>query len=151
MLKETEKELLEDLIVATFSDAAHLLSGIGLQAITDNATNKLVIDAMYPLENIVIGHKMTPETKIPNKCFAKDLIIWDCAGFNHTDPVQEIANSFYIKRLFETTDQLKFVLVVPKSVLSSVNVRSNIFLETLFNFVNSFEDIKSIENSISSA
>jgi Ran GTPase-activating protein (RanGAP) involved in mRNA processing and transport/energy-coupling factor transporter ATP-binding protein EcfA2 len=125
------------------STLAHLLSGIELQAIRDNATNKLVIDAMYPLENIAIGHKMTSETKIPNKCFAKDLIIWDCPGFNDTDPVQEIANSFYIKRLFETTDQLKFVLVVDESNLSSN--RGSIFLETLYNFIKSFKDIESVE------
>ncbi|WP_425360854.1 hypothetical protein [Candidatus Tisiphia endosymbiont of Ceraclea dissimilis] len=125
------------------STLAHLLSGIELQAIRDNATNKLVIDAMYPLENIAIGHKMTSETKIPNKCLAKDLIIWDCPGFNDTDPVQEIANSFYIKRLFETTDQLKFVLVVDESNLSSN--RGSIFLETLYNFIKSFKDIESVE------
>ncbi|MFP3018079.1 MAG: hypothetical protein ACEY3E_04140 [Candidatus Tisiphia sp.] len=101
------------------STLAHLFSGRKLQAIFDNETDELVIDAMQPLDDIVIGHKLASETKIPNKCFAKDkdLIIWDCPGFNDTDPVQEIANSFYIKRLFETTEQLKFILVLPELVL----------------------------------
>ncbi|WP_341749063.1 hypothetical protein [Candidatus Tisiphia endosymbiont of Sialis lutaria] len=129
------------------STLAHLFSGKKLQAIRDDATNKLVIDAMQPLADIVIGHKMTSETKIPNKCLAKKLPIWDCPGFNDTDPVQEIANSFYIKRLFETTDQLKFVLVVDESDLSSK--RGSDFLETLYNFIKSFKDIESIEGSIS--
>ncbi|WP_342278331.1 hypothetical protein [Candidatus Tisiphia endosymbiont of Myopa tessellatipennis] len=102
---------------------------------------------MQPLDDIVIGHKMASETKIPNKCLFKDLTIWDCPGFNDTDPVQEIANNFYIKRLFETTDQLKFVLVVDESDLRSK--RGSIFLETLYNFIKSFKDIESIEDSIS--
>ncbi|WP_425363420.1 hypothetical protein [Candidatus Tisiphia endosymbiont of Hybos culiciformis] len=129
------------------STLTHLFSGRKLQAIMDDETDELVIDAMQPLDDIVIGHKMASETKIPNKCFAKDIIIWDCPGFNDTDPVQEIANSFYIKRLFETTEQLKFVLVIAESDLRSK--RGNDFLETLSNFIKSFKDIGSIEGSIS--
>ncbi|WP_425364487.1 hypothetical protein [Candidatus Tisiphia endosymbiont of Mystacides longicornis] len=129
------------------STLAHLLSGRKLQAIRDDETAELVIEAMQPLTDIVIGHKLASETKIPNKCFVKDLIIWDCPGFNDTEPVQEIANNFYIKRLFETTDQLKFVLVIVESDLRSK--RGNDFLETLSNFMKSFNDIGSIEGSIS--
>ncbi|MCC8416917.1 MAG: GTPase domain-containing protein [Rickettsia endosymbiont of Gnoriste bilineata] len=129
------------------STLAHLFSGRKLQAIRDDATNKLVIDAVQPLADIVIGHKMASETKIPNKCLAKELTIWDCPGFNDTDPVQEIANSFYIKRLFETTEQLKFVLVVDASDLSSK--RGSTFLTTLFNFIKGFKDIESIKGSVS--
>jgi predicted GTPase len=129
------------------STLAHLLSVRKLQAIRDDETAELVIEAMQPLTDIVIGHKLASETKIPNKCFVKDLIIWDCPGFNDTEPVQEIANSFYIKRLFETTDQLKFVLVIVESDLRSK--RGNDFLETLSNFMKSFNDIGSIEGSIS--
>ncbi|WP_375331722.1 hypothetical protein [Candidatus Tisiphia endosymbiont of Temnostethus pusillus] len=129
------------------STLAHLFSGRELQAIFDNETDELVIDAMQPLANIVIGHKLASETKIPNKCFAKDIIIWDCPGFNDTEPVQEIANSFYIKRLFETTDQLKFVLIIAESDLRSK--RGNDFLETLSNFMKSFKDVGSIGGSIS--
>ncbi|WP_341755608.1 hypothetical protein [Candidatus Tisiphia endosymbiont of Ptychoptera albimana] len=131
------------------STLAHLFSGRELQAIFDDETDELVIDAMQPLANIVIGHKLASETKIPNKCFAKDIIIWDCPGFNDTDPVQEIANGFYIKRLFETTEQLKFVLVIPELVLNSANERGSIFLTTLSNFIKSFKDIGAIESSIS--
>ncbi|WP_341757468.1 hypothetical protein [Candidatus Tisiphia endosymbiont of Ditula angustiorana] len=131
------------------STLAHVFSGRKLQAIFDDETDELVIDAMELLDDIVIGHKLASETKIPNKCFAKDkdLIIWDCPGFNDTDPVQEIANSFYIKRLFETTEQLKFVLVITESDLRSK--RGNDFLETLSNFIKSFNDIGTIEGSIS--
>ncbi|WP_425364407.1 hypothetical protein [Candidatus Tisiphia endosymbiont of Mystacides longicornis] len=117
------------------STLVHVLSGNELQAIRDDATSELVIDAIQPLSDIVIGHKMSSETKIPNKCLAKDLTIWDCPGFNDTDLVQEIANIFYIKRLFEITDQLKFVLVVDESDLRSN--RGSDFLETLSNFIKS--------------
>ncbi|WP_375332840.1 MULTISPECIES: hypothetical protein [unclassified Candidatus Tisiphia] len=128
---------------------AHVFSGRELQAIFDDETNEMVIEAKQPFNDIVIGHKMASETKIPNKCFAKDknLIIWDCPGFNDTDPVQEIANSFYIKRLFETTEQLKFVLVVDESYLRSN--RGSDFLETLSNFIKSFNNIEFIKGSIS--
>ncbi|WP_341747855.1 leucine-rich repeat domain-containing protein [Candidatus Tisiphia endosymbiont of Dascillus cervinus] len=133
------------------STLAYVLTGRELQAIIDDETSELVIDAMQPLADIVIGHKLSSETKIPNKCFAKDkdLIIWDCPGFNDTDPVQEIANSFYIKRLFETTEQLKFVLVIPELVLNSAVERGSAFLATLSNFIKSFKDIGYIEGSIS--
>ncbi|MDD9334877.1 MAG: hypothetical protein PV347_02365 [Rickettsiaceae bacterium] len=129
------------------STLAHVFTGRKLQAIKNGVTNEMVIDAMQPLDDIVIGHKLASETKIPNKCLFKDLTIWDCPGFNDTDPVQEIANNFYIKRLFETTNQLKFVLVVDESDLRSK--RGSIFLETLYNFIKSFKDIEFIEGSIS--
>ncbi|WP_425363971.1 hypothetical protein [Candidatus Tisiphia endosymbiont of Hybos culiciformis] len=129
------------------STLAHLFSGRKLQAIFDDETDELVIDAMQPIKDIVIGHKMASETKIPNKCVAKGTTIWDCPGFNDTELVLEIVNRFYIKRLFETTEQLKFVLVVNESDLRSK--RGNDFLETLSNFIKSFKDIGSIEGSIS--
>ncbi|MDD9334637.1 MAG: hypothetical protein PV347_01075 [Rickettsiaceae bacterium] len=129
------------------STLTHALAGRKLQAILDNETEEFVIDAKQPLNDIVIGHKMASESKIPNKCVAKDTTIWDCPGFNDTELVQEIANRFYIKRLFETTEQLKFVLVVDESYLRSN--RGSDFLETLSNFIKSFNDIESIEGSIS--
>ncbi|WP_425362793.1 hypothetical protein [Candidatus Tisiphia endosymbiont of Hybos culiciformis] len=129
------------------STLTHALAGRKLQAIFDDEIKEFVIDAMQPLADIVIGHKMASETKIPNKCVAKGTTIWDCPGFNDTELVLEIVNRFYIKRLFETTEQLKFVLVVNESDLRSK--RGNDFLETLSNFIKSFKDIGSIEGSIS--
>ncbi|WP_417905067.1 hypothetical protein [Candidatus Tisiphia endosymbiont of Micropterix aruncella] len=133
------------------STLAHLLGGKDLKAIRDINGGKLLIDAVHPSKDIIIGHKLASETKIPNKCLdlTKGITIWDCPGFNDTDPVQEIANSFYIKRLFETTEQLKLVLVIPASVFDSCNKRGNDFLETLHNFVKSFRNIEDIYDSIS--
>jgi hypothetical protein len=130
------------------STLAHLLSGRKLQAITDGETGELIVDAMQPLADIVIGHNTAAsETKIPNKCLVNGTVIWDCPGFKDTDPVQEIANSFYIKKLFETIDEIKFVLVVPEHHL--VKDGCELFLATLSSFMKTFSNIKVIEGSIS--
>ena len=138
------------------STLANLFSGKKLQAIIDDETGDLVVDAMQPDESIIVGHKMSSATKVPNKieaskilnkCFAQDLVIWDCPGFNDTDPVQEIANSFYIKRLFETNKYLKFVLVIPEYTLN--NNRGTHFLEIVSSFIKTFTDVELISDSIS--
>ena len=38
--------------------------------------------------------------------------IYDYHGFKDTDPVWDIANAFYIKRLYDTIENVKFVIVV---------------------------------------
>lgn len=103
------------------STLAHLLSNKGLQAILNDRTGKIVIDAKYPVSNIIIGHRMASETTIPNKILA-DFVIWDSPGSEDTDPIQEIVNRFYIKRLIEITDLLKFILVVPDHILQIIEV-----------------------------
>lgn len=129
------------------STLANLLSGRKLQAISNDTTGEIVIAAMQPSEDIVIGHKMASETKVPNKCIVGDLVIWDGPGFNDTDPVQAITNSFYIERLFEINDELRFVWVVPESYLT--DVRGANFLKTLSSFMKSFQDIEVVKNNIS--
>jgi Ran GTPase-activating protein (RanGAP) involved in mRNA processing and transport/predicted GTPase len=139
------------------STLANLFSGRKLRAIQDDETGDMVMDIMHhdPKENAYISHKMVSETKIPNrvaskipnKLSIKNVVIWDCPGFNDTDPVQEIANSFYIKRLFETNKFLKFVLVIPEYTLS--NNRGMHFLEVISSFIKTFHDVESIKDNIS--
>lgn len=59
-----------------------------------------------------IGHESVSMTTIPNKWLSKeefdecltDIIYWDCPGFEDTKgPFQDIANAFYVKRLFENS------------------------------------------------
>jgi tetratricopeptide (TPR) repeat protein len=118
-----------------------------LKAIVDDKSGELIVDTMQPFADIVIGHRMASQTKIPNKCLADGTVIWDCPGFNDTDPVQEIANSFYIKKLFETTYEVKFVLVVPEHYL--VRDKGNHFLATLSSFMKTFSNIEAIDDSVS--
>ena len=129
------------------STLAHLLIGRGLQAIEDEQTGTLVIDAMRPLQDIIISNNMTSETKIPNKCQLGDLVIWDCPGFRDTDVVQEIANAFYIKKLCETNKQLKIVLTITQSDIYSN--RGTGFVGVVGQMVESFNNIGALKYSVS--
>ena len=115
---------------------AHLLSGQRLQAIYDDQLDEYLVDAIQPTNQLTIGHQMASETTIPNKLLVGDTVIWDCPGFNDTDPAQEIANSFYIKRLFAITEQLKLVLVVPEADLRTS--KGSNFLAVLNSCLQSF-------------
>lgn len=70
----------------------------------------------------MIGHDSDSATIIPN-CYEdpnSNKVYWDCPGFKDTrGPEQEIVNSFYIKRLFDSFDKVKIVFVVSKSQLDS--------------------------------
>jgi energy-coupling factor transporter ATP-binding protein EcfA2 len=131
------------------STIAHLLTGHSLKAIKDKATNLTKIEAAEPLDNIRISHDKTSETKIPNKCLVdgSDLVIWDCPGFNDTDVVQEIANSFYIDKLISTTKRLKFVLVASEA--SIMADRGQAFIKVVGQLANSFKSIKPLAQSVS--
>jgi len=80
-----------------------------LKATYNEGQGTYVIEAEKILGDIKISHDPVSETKIPNKCETDEgLIIWDCPGFEDTNGiVQEIANSFYIQRLFEISENIK--------------------------------------------
>lgn len=131
------------------STVAHLLSNRKLQPIYDDETGIYKLDAVDPLDSIRISHNKTAETKIPNKCKITDqqLVVWDCPGFNDTDIVQEIANSFYISKLISTSKQLKFVLVASESDID--NNRGVNFVSLVDQLVNNFKTITSLKTSVS--
>jgi predicted GTPase len=129
------------------STLAHALCGIELQAILDDETGNLLIDAMQPLDNIKIGNRMSSETTVPNRCKTSGVTIWDCPGFNDTEVIQEIANSFYIKRLLDNSGSLKFVLVVTEADL--IGTKGNYFVNVLERFLKGFNNMEQIEDAIS--
>lgn len=130
------------------STLVHLLSGCQLQAKFDNEVGELVIDALQPIQDVIISHNKLSETRIPSKRVIGDIVIWDCPGFSDTTGiVQEIANSFYIQRLFEYTQRLKFILVVPESAL--LNSRGSDFIDTVNQLVRSFHNSSLVQNSVS--
>lgn len=130
------------------STLATIMAGRALQAIVDDEEGRLIVDALTPLDDIIISNSKVAETKIPNKCNAKDVVIWDCPGFHDNRGIaQEIANGFYIKRLLETTQKVKFVLVVPESALDSN--RGVDFIDTINQLIKSFTDVTIIDGCIS--
>lgn len=95
---------------------------------------------------IIIGHNSAFETAIPNKCKVQDALVWDCPGFRDTAGIaQEIANGFYIKKLFHNTKQLKFVLVVSEASFSD---KSLDFIDIANQFAKMFKDIEVVKGSV---
>ena len=95
---------------------------------------------------IIIGHNSAFETAIPNKCKVQDALVWDCPGFKDTAGIaQEIANGFYIKKLFQNTKQLKFVLVVSEASFSD---KSLDFIDIANQFARMFKDIDVVKGSV---
>lgn len=95
---------------------------------------------------ITIGHNSAFETTIPNKCKVQDALVWDCPGFKDTAGIaQEIANGFYIKKLFQNTKQLKFVLVVSEASFSD---KSLDFIDIANQFARMFKDIEVVRGSV---
>lgn len=133
------------------STLAHNLAGIDLQGIVDNETGDLVLDAKIPLDTITISHTSISETKIPNKCQAAkkgaNVVIWDCPGFSDTNLVQEIANGFYIQKLFKEHKKLKFVLVASEASMTAD--RGSSFVDVLKQFCATFTDIDKVLDSVS--
>ena len=126
------------------STLANLLSGNKLLAKVDEDTGDMQIRlTSESASTIKIGHEMLSETKIPNKCIVRDkageIVVWDSPGFNDTDMVQEVANSFYINKLFRQHKQLKLILVVPESDITGN--RGKNFIDTLEQFISSYGNI----------
>ena len=62
----------------------------------------------------IIGDKTISETSIPWP-WVKDneTIFWDCPGFEDTRGIeQDIANGYYIKKIFQESSEIKVIIVV---------------------------------------
>jgi predicted GTPase len=101
------------------STLTSLFKGIPLKA-KQSDLGMFVIEAQQQknqAEGVEIGHSMVSKTKIPAKIESNkgSLTVWDCPGFGDQgrEQIQDIANAFYIQRLFDTNKELKFILAVP--------------------------------------
>lgn len=75
------------------------------------------------------------------------MVVWDCPGFNDTGGiVQEIANAFYIKKIFETTKNLKFILAISEA---SVDHRAVDVVDIVDHFSRLFDDVACLNGSVS--
>jgi tetratricopeptide (TPR) repeat protein len=129
------------------STLTYLLAGQELKAILDRDTGNMIIDAVSPLENIRISHDATSGTQVPNKYMISGAAVWDCPGFNDTAGIpQEIANNFYLRRLFDTTAQLKFILAISEASLGN---KALDFITIVDQFTKGFTDIQPLKNSVS--
>ncbi len=148
--KETNKGmLLLGTTGAGKSTLTHLLARKPLKTKVDDNTGDTLIEAVNPSEDLKISHRSASETKIPNKQEYKNVTIWDCPGFKDTGGiVQEIANTFYIRRLFETTKNLKIILVMPESALHAKGLRGTSAISIIEQFSKIFKDVKVLENKV---
>ncbi|WP_040256167.1 GTPase domain-containing protein [Rickettsia hoogstraalii] len=106
----------------------------------------LEIEENKIVDNIKINHTTKSETKIPGKYKLSNTTIVDLPGFEDTGGiVQEIANAFYIKRLFETTNHMKFILAIEETSLTRKDELINIIKQ----FAKTFTNIEPLKKSLS--
>lgn len=66
-----------------------------------------------------IGHNKCSECWVPSKEIIGDRVFFDCPGFNDNKGEEyNIANSFFIQRIFEIYQQVKIILVVDEKHIS---------------------------------
>lgn len=78
----------------------------------------------------------------------QDALVWNCPGFKDTAGIaiaQEIANGFYIKKLVQNTNQLKFVLAISKASFSDTSLD---FINIANQFARMFKDIAVVKGSV---
>lgn len=92
------------------------------------------------------------ETRIPNEVIktlqdGQQISIFDNPGFMDTEGIeQEIANSFYIIKLLDMIDKVKFVFVAADHTFKGPALG---FCRSMKNLVSMFTDVGFLENSIS--
>ena len=129
------------------STLTYLLANKPLRA-TVNEEGIMIISSEEKLDGVVISAKKRSETQIPSKVIIKeDLVLWDCPGFTDTSDSQDIANAFYLQKVFEMTTSLKFVLVISEGQLHEN--RGSAFINILRHFGKLFKNPNSLENKIS--
>jgi len=129
------------------STLVNYLTGARLKAIeSDNPDGDFNIDLVdADTTRPKIGHQLSSQTTVPNRLvdFAQRTVYWDCPGFLDTKGhYQDIANCYYIKRLFDTLENIKIVVVVPLSECSGKATNFTKILDRLADlFLNDIDKI----------
>ena len=128
------------------STLSNFLCNIPLEAIAD-ANDDIIIVTKPLFQGFVfpIGQGELSETKIPNFLTVEDVKVWDCPGFNDTQVVQDIANSFYLQRVCEVSIALKIVLVI-RAYLFDAKVTD--FEEVLEHLLRMFDNLEQLKESL---
>lgn len=106
------------------STLTNVLTGHKIKMDKVNQKKVFVVDG----ESLIkIGHTNQSETMHPNIVGA----YIDCPGFGDTDPTKELQNAIYIKKVFESNNQEKVLIVTEYSSIFSEKAKS--FIELLKN------------------
>ncbi len=106
------------------STLTNVLTGHKIKMDKVNQKKVFVVDG----ESLIkIGHTNQSETMHPNIVGA----YIDCPGFGDTDPTKELQNAIYIKKVFESNNQEKVLIVTEYSLIFSEKAKS--FIELLKN------------------
>ncbi|HJK89036.1 MAG: 50S ribosome-binding GTPase (plasmid) [Candidatus Megaira endosymbiont of Mesostigma viride] len=96
------------------------------------------------------GHTKDSETTIPNKWqdSGSGIVYWDCPGFGDNQGAdQDIANAFFIKKIFETSNKIKLILAISWEDLE--NGRANEIKNLTDTLGTLFNDFSIIKDSLS--
>ncbi|KJV81379.1 hypothetical protein RHORCCE3_0566 [Rickettsia hoogstraalii str. RCCE3] len=73
---------------------------------------EFIFDKLFDFETTPeIKHKYEPAIYYPKKFEIAEKVFWECSN-GVPDPVQELINVFFIKKLVQMTDKLKFIAIV---------------------------------------
>jgi len=95
------------------STLINLIANRRLRSQYDETTGRTFIDAINPLAGFKIGHNLRSETFVPHKFVNDGVMYWDCPGFTDNRGVpREIANTVCIQKIFETSPNIKVLIIV---------------------------------------
>ena len=91
----------------------NMLAGRPLIAQQDEVTLKFFLTSEDMLPGITIGNLLLSETSIPRAWVYNDTVFWDCPGFDDNRGIEyEISHAFMFKKLFDTYQSCKIILVI---------------------------------------
>lgn len=100
-----------------------MLGGYTLKARCSQATGITSLEYSDPSKvqgKEIAKSSVASETRVPNDFkLDQNEYLWDCPGFNDTDPQQDMLNSFYINYATIHVNELKFLLVLDCSAWAS--------------------------------
>lgn len=123
------------------STLLNYLLGTPLEAVKPSNSRKLIVQTAEGKKAIAkIGHGNNSETFVPQRIEASSSggVYWDCPGFEDTrGPAIDIANAFYINKLFSTATRLKTIVVVDEAALTG-SLRGQAFKDLIIRLTNLF-------------
>lgn len=100
--------------------------------------------------NGIIGNTSESKTQLPKKRESGQFYIWDTPGFEDTKGSERrVANTCYLKRLFDIAVDPKIFIVVSHSSFLISNNRGKIFKETIHMICEWMKNINNFEKSLS--
>lgn len=135
------------------SSLTYILAGKRLEIRhLDGEISELVLDIYSEedrLKDIEIGHKKISQTLTPGKVsqLEKDFVIWDCPGFEDLsqDLTYDLINSYSIQRIFEVSEEIKFILIMPEYYIKARGQNSVRVFEYFSSF---FEDVHKLKGCL---